>query len=94
MDIKDQALENVGTLDKRASAALSISAGENCLHAGLLTLMSVVTVICKSLQHIKISSGFGNCPICEKHVPLFSHLLCKGSGDDRGESALDKRLLR
>lgn len=28
------------------------------------------------------------------HVALFAHLLCKGSGDERGEGALEKRLLR
>lgn len=87
MDITGQALENVCTLDKRA--ALSISAWENCLHAVLLTLMSVMALICKSLQHIRISGDFG--PICEKHVALFSHLLC---GDDRGKGALEKWLLR
>lgn len=93
-DIKDQALENVCTLVKRASVAVSISAWKTCLHAMLPALMSVMTVICKSLQHIKIPSDFGNCSICEKHVALFSHLMCKCSGDDRGEDALEKWLLR
>lgn len=53
-----------------------------------------MALICKSFQLVEILSDFDNFLVCRKHVTYYSHLLWKGSGDDTGEGALEKGLLK